>query len=164
MRVLFIVFLALLIGACATTAGKVTPQLEKAWQGKSVTDLIAAKASPIRNWTTAGRPDLGLFSSESEPALNHRPRGLPLPAAARGGRGSGRHGGAPVGVVPPAAARQELPTLCTKGPDAARQSRAQEPDGAGDGDAGGIRGVGTEEGHLTLAGGGSTVNSKLGPI
>ena len=46
MRVLFLVFLALLIGACATSAGKVTPQLEKAWEGESVNDLIATKGQP----------------------------------------------------------------------------------------------------------------------
>ena len=46
MRVLFLVFLALLIGACATSAGKMTPQLEKAWEGKSINDLIATKGQP----------------------------------------------------------------------------------------------------------------------
>ncbi len=40
------VFLALLAGACATTAAKKSQQLEEAWQGKSVKELLARKGPP----------------------------------------------------------------------------------------------------------------------
>ena len=41
-----VVFLALLAGACATTAAKKSQQLEEAWQGKSVKELLARKGPP----------------------------------------------------------------------------------------------------------------------
>ena len=95
MRVLFLVFLALLIGAFATSAGKMTLQLEKAWEGKSVNDLIATKGQPDQKLDDGQGGQIFVYSTyESEPGAEPSPGGTSSPGGGSGGgRGSGRHGG-----------------------------------------------------------------------
>ena len=93
MRVLFLVFLALLIGACATSAGKMTPQLEKAWEGKSVNDLIATKGQPDQKLDDGQGGQIFAYSTyESEPGAEPSPGGTSSPGGGSGGGGSSRRG------------------------------------------------------------------------
>ena len=45
-KIMVLALMALLIGACATSASKKTQQLAEDWQGKNFNDLIAAKGAP----------------------------------------------------------------------------------------------------------------------
>ncbi len=103
MKLLCIVFLTLLIGACATGVSKESQQLEENWQGKSVKDLIASKGQPDEKFEDGrGGQIFDYEAYESEPGLESgkgasSPRGDGPGGGSGGGRGSGRHGGGPGG-------------------------------------------------------------------
>jgi hypothetical protein len=93
------VFLALLIGACATSTDRRTQRLEENWQGKHVNDLIALKGQPDEKFGDGqGGQIFDYESYESESGSESAKSGSSPPGGGSGGgsgggRGSGRHGG-----------------------------------------------------------------------
>jgi hypothetical protein len=99
LNLMIVVFLALLIGACATGANKRTQQLEENWQGKNVNDLIATKGQPDEKFDDGRGGQIFDYSAyEAEPGSESGGGGSSPPGGGSGGgsgggRGSGRHGG-----------------------------------------------------------------------
>ena len=99
LNLIVVVFLALLIGACATNTDKRTQQLEENWQGKNLSDLIALKGQPDEKYEDGrGGQIFDYETYESEPGSEHgsgdnSPSGGGSEGRSGGGRGSGPHGG-----------------------------------------------------------------------
>jgi hypothetical protein len=99
LTLMVVVFLALLVGACATSLGKRTQQLAEKWQGKNVNDLIASKGQPDEKYEDGrGGQVFDYEAYEAEPGSESGKGGDSSPGVGSegrsgGGRGSGRHGG-----------------------------------------------------------------------
>jgi hypothetical protein len=94
-KIILIVSMSLLIGACATNASKKTQQLEEDWKGKNFNDLIAAKGPPDEKLDDGRGGKIFIYSAyQSEPASESRRGGSSSPGGGYGGGGGwGRHGG-----------------------------------------------------------------------
>jgi hypothetical protein len=88
-RIMLLLIMALLIGACATLGNNKAQQLEEDWKGKNFNDLIAAKGPPDQKLDDGqGGKILIYMSSELSPDSGSSSHG-----GGSGGGGMGRHSG-----------------------------------------------------------------------